>query len=91
MGAAVGPPHLLFLNHPLAHDLIDGQIAASSICMLVGWLISGAVPSDGRLEISPESRKCVGEGIDAFFPTAQRRESDVEIMLLKDRDGRALG
>jgi hypothetical protein len=26
MGTAVGPPHLLFLHHALAHDLIDGRL-----------------------------------------------------------------
>ena len=30
-------------------------------------------------------------GSASFLPTAQRGESDVEIMLLQDRDGRALG
>ena len=39
----------------------------------VGWLISGAVPSDGRLGIFPESRPCVGEGIDGLLPNCATR------------------
>ena len=58
--------------------------------MLVGWLISGAVPSDGRLGIFPESRPCAGEGSTAFFPTPQRGEGKMKIIFLQDRDGRTL-
>ncbi len=40
---------------------------------VVGWLISGAVASDGRLGIFPESRPCLGEGIDGLLPNCATR------------------
>jgi hypothetical protein len=58
--------------------------------MLVGWLISEAVPSDGRLGIFQNRGRVRVRGSTAFFPTPQRGEGKMKIIFLQDRDGRTL-
>ena len=58
--------------------------------MLVGWLISEAVPSDGRLGFFQNRGRVRVRGSTAFFPTPQRGEGKMKIIFLQDRDGRTL-
>ncbi len=59
--------------------------------MLVGWLILGQYSGVVVQKFLKDLGRVWVRGSASFLPTAQRGESDVEIMLLQDRDGRALG
>ncbi len=59
--------------------------------MLVGWLILGQYSGVVVQKFIKDLGGVWVRGSASFLPAAQRGETDVEIMLLQDRDGRALG